>query len=130
MRCLPDLALKSDSPFWVTRDAFLNHFDQADFLCRESQNVIPAYLAEWFYTPGDGTTRFRLPTVMFVAGKTQFISGRHRTAVLLPFLKELPLAFSAINMPPQGFLSRLAMRALALDEFIELPNLPVAAIMP
>src|SRR4029079_18588645 len=107
MRCLPELTLSSDSPYWVARDAFLSHFDQADFHCRESHHIVPSYLSDWFYTPEDGTMRFCLPTVMFIAGKTQFINGRHRTAVLLPHLKELPIAFSAINETPREFLGRL-----------------------
>jgi hypothetical protein len=112
-------------PFWVTREAFLEHFDQVDFLCRESKKVEASYLAAWFHTPEDGITRFLLPTVQFVAGKTQFISGRHRTAVLLPYMKNLPIAFSLINRPPHDFLGRVTSRPLDLQEFIELPDFPI-----
>jgi hypothetical protein len=117
-------------PFWVTRKAFLEHFDQIDFLCRESKDVEASYLAAWFLTPKDGATGFLLPTVQFVAGKTQFISGRHRTAVLLPHLKDLPIAFSLINRPPQYFLCRVTSRPLGLHEFIELPDLPIVERIP
>lgn len=130
MRCLPDLTLISDMPFWVTKEAFLEHFDQLDFLCRESKDVAPSYLAEWFHTLDDGIMRFVLPTVQFVAGETQFISGRHRTAVLLRYLKDLPIAFALVNKPPEGFLSRLDLRPLALHEFIELPDLPIVGRIP
>ena len=125
MRCLPALTLNSDMPCWITREAFLEHFDQADFLCRESKSVTPTYLAAWFHKPEDGTTCFLLPTVQFVGGKTQFISGRHRMAVLLPYLQELPIAFSLVNKPPQDFLSQVILRPLALGKFIELPDLPI-----
>jgi hypothetical protein len=124
MHCLPSLTLDSDIPFWVTREAFFEHFDQIDFLCRKSTKVEAFYLAAWFHTPEDGITRFLLPTVQFVANKTQFISGRHRTAVLLPYMKDLPIAFSLINRPPNDFLSRVTSRPLDLQEFIELPDLP------
>lgn len=130
MRCLPDLTLISDMPFWVTQEAFLEHFDQVDFLCRESKDVAPSYLAAWFHKMDDGITRFLLPTVQFVAGKTQFISGRHRTAVLLQYLKNLPIAFSLVNKPSQDFLIRLALRPLSLHEFIELPDLPILGRIP
>ena len=130
MRCLPGLTQNSDTPFWVTRNAFLEHFDQADFLCRESGAVIPAYLAAWFHKPKGGADQFCLPVVMFIAGKTQFINGRHRTAVLLPYLEELPIAFSQFNKPPQDFLSRLNLRPLPLDQYIDLPDFPILGIMP
>lgn len=130
MRCLPELTSNSEIPFWVAREAFLKHFDQADFLCRESKDVASSYLAAWFHTPEDGTPRFLLPTVQFVAGKTQFISGRHRTAVILPHFKYLPIAFSLVNKPPQDFLSRLALRSLALHEFIDLPDFPIVERIP
>jgi hypothetical protein len=130
MRCFPDLGLSSDMAFWVTREAFLKHFDQADFLCRKSEDVAPSFLAAWFHTPGDGTTRFLLPTVQFVTGKTQFINGRHRTAVLLPYLENLPIAFSLVNTPPQDFLRRVVFRSVVLHELIELPDLPILEHAP
>ena len=130
MRCLPDLTHPDDTPYWVTRDAFCKHFDQADFLCRQVENVTPSYLAEWFHTPADGIRRFILPTVQFIAGKTQFISGRHRTAVLLQYLEDLPIAFPVINRPPQNFLIRLALRSLEFHELIDLPDLPIVKHIP
>lgn len=123
MRCLP-LTSNSDTPYWISRKAFLEHFDQEDFFCRELKLVPASYLDAWFETPEDGITRFLLPTVQFVAGKTQFISGRHRTAVLLPYMQNLPISFSLVNKPPQDFLNKVILRPLALDEFIELPDLP------
>jgi len=125
MRCLPDLTISSDLPFWITREMFLEHFDQVDFLCRKSKDVKPMYLAQWFNALDNGDILFLLPTVLFIEGKTQFISGRHRTAVLLPYLKNLPIAFSLVNKPPQEFLYRVVLRPLALHEFIELPDLPI-----
>lgn len=92
MRCLPGLTIASDNPFWVPRKSFLAEFDQEDFHRREARNVTPAYLTDWF-SPGD-PPRFMLPAVQFVGGQTQFISGRHRIAVLLPYLFELPMSFT------------------------------------
>ena len=125
MHCLSCLTLDSDMPFWVTREAFYEHFDQRDFLCRESEKVEAYYLSSWFHTPDDGIPRFLLPTVQFVANNTQFISGRHRTAVLLPYMRHLPIAFSLINRPPRDFVGRVTSRPLELQEFIELPDLPI-----
>ena len=130
MHCLPDVTLNTDSPFWVSREVFFKYFDQVDFFRREFTNVVPSYLAAWFHTREDGNIRFILPTVMFVDDKTQFISGRHRTAVLLPHLKDIPIAFSLFNRPPQDFLNQLALRSLALHEYIELPDLPIMENLP
>lgn len=138
MRCLPYLTLSDDEPFWVTRETFLQHFDQDDFLCRESQVVTHAYLAEWFFSQADGTSRFMLPTVQIIAGKTQFINGRHRTAVLLHYQNEFPIAFalpdkgaiSSSAREAQDFLRCLAPRPLDIHQFIELPDLPIVDRLP
>lgn len=138
MRCLPQLTRNDDEPYWITREVFLQHFDQDDFLCRESIDITHSYLAEWFYTSEDGALHFNLPTVGFVAGKTQFINGRHRTAVLLHYQNEFPIAFalpdnSAISSSArkaQDFLLSLALRPLDLHEFIELPDLPIVDRLP
>lgn len=130
MRCLPDLTLGSDIPVWLTREQFLQHFDQADFEFRENTIVAHSYLAAWFHTAADGIPRFLLPTVQFVAGKTQFINGRHRTAVLFAYLEEVPVAFAATNKASQAFLGRLALRPLSLHEFVDLPDLPISESLP
>ena len=129
MRCLPELSLNTDIPFWVARGVLLERFDQDDLLCRESQDVTPAYLADWFYTPEDGITRFKLPTVQFIAGRTQFINGRHRTAVLLPYLESLPLAF-ALSGNGRELLRQFALVPLALTDYIDLPDLPMVESLP
>jgi hypothetical protein len=125
MRCLPELTRNDDECYWVTRQAFFQHFDQNDFLCRKSADVTASYLSEWFHTPKDGILHFMLPTIQFVGGKTQFINGRHRTAVLLPYLDELPFAFALSTKGASDILHRLALRPLRLDDFIELPDLPI-----
>lgn len=130
MLCLPYVTVATDEPFWVPRAIFFEHFDQDDFLCRESVDVAPSYVASWFYTPEDGKRRFELPTVCFVAGKTEFISGRHRTAVLLPHLDNLPIAFSLLRYgEPDESLRRLLdplrLIPMKFDEWIELPDLPL-----
>ena len=130
MRCLPALTVSSDQPYWVPRQSFFEQFDQEDFRCRESTEVAYAYLADWFGSSPDGVPRFLLPAVQFIGGKTQFISGRHRTAVLLPYLWELPMAFTRLNHPDEGFLRCLNLRPLALHEFIELPDLPTRKRLP
>jgi hypothetical protein len=135
MICLPYVTVVTDEPFWVPKTIFFEHFDQNDFLCRESVDVTSSYLASWFYTPDDGKRRFELPAVHFVSGKTQFINGRHRTAVLLPYLDNLPIAFSFSSYGiPDDSLRRLinpmGLIPLNLGEQINLPDLPIVSSIP
>ena len=89
-----------------------------------------AYLVDWFDTSPDEMPHFVLPAAQLLGGKTQFISGRHRVAVLLPYLSELPIAFTSVNYPDEGFLAPLTLRPLALGECIELPDLPMRTRLP
>ncbi|OFZ97308.1 MAG: hypothetical protein A3H35_13070 [Betaproteobacteria bacterium RIFCSPLOWO2_02_FULL_62_17] len=116
----------TDEPFLVSRDAFLRLFDQHDFHCRDRKKVEPAYSEEWFTGVSGEIRGFLLPAVQFIAGKTQFISGRHRTAVLLPYLTELPIAFATINPVPEEFRLRLQLQPLVWGAIIEIPGLPMA----
>lgn len=132
MRCLPALTLESDLPFWVSKSSFFAFFDQADFLCRDQEAVVPAYHRDWFWSHPDGISRFMLPTVGVCAGRTQFISGRHRTAVLLPYLDELPIAFAVEHLGPEAMqtICTIPKRELFLSELLELPNLPMMMESP
>jgi hypothetical protein len=135
MLCLPYVTVATDKPFWVPKSTFFEHFDQNDFLCRESVDITSSYLASWFYTSADGKRRIELPTVHFVAGKTQFISGRHRTAVLLPHLDSLPIAFSLLRYDEpddslRKILDPMNLTPLNLEELIELPDLPIVPSIP
>lgn len=130
MRCLPTLTIDSDKPYWVSKKSFFEQFDQSDFYCRESKDVVAAYLTDWFEMSLDKIPRFNLPAVQYIGGKTQFISGRHRMAVLLPYMDELPIAFASLNHPSDEFLRRLILRPLDLNEPIELPDLPIKDCLP
>ena len=121
MECLPSVALDTDSPYWISREEFFLGFDQIDFHCRIVQDVTSAYLEDWFRTSGSKTF-FCLPTVQLVSTGTQFISGRHRTAVLLRYLKEIPIAFD--TRFGKSAPSHIAMRKLDLSQPIVLPDLP------
>ena len=129
MRCLPEVTLPTDQPFWVTKASFFAYFDQADFQCRDQVAPVAAYRSDWFC---DGQTRFILPTVAMIGGKTQFVSGRHRTAVLLEFLEELPIAFARPILDPTAIhiIEEIPKRSLALTEHIFLPDLPVKDHLP
>jgi len=101
---------------------FYNCFDQEDFLCRDTIQVIQGYLSDWFVCKYD-KQYFLLPTVQIIARKTQFISGRHRTAVLIDHLNELPFAFAKPirgNMTP---ILSIVDRPVDVDMDIELPDL-------
>ncbi len=130
MHVIAELTCSSDEPYWVARESFMAHFDQADFLYREHVEVVPAYLDAWFTRTSTQTRGFLLPSVQFTGGKTQFISGRHRTAVLLPHLDELPVAFTGINSPPEEFRRLLVLRRMVVGATIELPDFPINLRLP
>lgn len=94
MWCLATIGLKTDAPYWIPRDTFLRLFDRQDFEFRDNLNVAPVLRHDWFQWPKNGLPLFILPTVQFVNGKTQFINGRHRTAVLIERMACLPLSLA------------------------------------
>lgn len=132
MRCLPYVDLPSDAPWWVAKSAFLEYFDQNDFLWRQVKDVTDAYFEDWFHDGPDQTLYFEIPPVSVINGKTQFISGRHRTAVLLRHLERVPLAFAMrdIGEADTEWIQRVALSPIAIDTLIELPDLPVSPSLP
>lgn len=113
-------------PYWISRELFIAHFDQRDFECRKCQDVLPYYLADWFYE-NDGQLSFELPVVQFVHGKTQFINGRHRTAVLLKSLDCIPLALlMPFEMLPNQF-QRITSHPMSMGDSFELPDLKIVS---
>jgi hypothetical protein len=64
MRCLPAVNLESDVPFRISRSSFFQHFDQEDFMCRKVEQVVDAYLEEWFHSDANGNRLFYLPPVL------------------------------------------------------------------
>lgn len=126
MQVFSYINLPSDQPFWIPRSAFLTQFDQHDFNAyRDVANVAHAYRRDWFYKR-EKRLEFILPVVSFVRDKTQFINGRHRTAVLLNYLPELPLALASILLSPNHVKLKGAISKRPLDQAIpfELPELP------
>lgn len=94
MFVMPHVLNSHDEGFWISRDDFVRYFDATDFLKRDRVGVEPLYLDSWFYEL-DGKRYFILPVVQFFQGKTQFINGRHRVAVLLQGgIERLPIAFA------------------------------------
>lgn len=124
MKCLPYVDLETDTAFWVSKDKFYACFDQHDFnFYREVKSVTQGYLKDWFYTSPDGNKFFILPTVQFVNNKTQFISGRHRIAVLLEHLNELPFAFAQPLDGDMAQILNIVDRRVNLNESIQIPDL-------
>ena len=116
----------SDEPFWIPREAFLAHFDQEEFVGnRAVRDVTQAYRRDWF-KDGCGRLEFILPSVSYVKDKTQFINGRHRIAVLLQHMPELPIALATYQFSPRQLCLRAAIpsRTLDLSMPFELPGLP------
>ena len=130
MRCFPAITLSTDRPFWISKRSFLHYFDQDDFHCRMVQEPAPCYLASWFFVAADKRHSFVLPTIHFVAGRTQFINGRHRTAVVFDHLDELPLAFAFHPHSDSSVFELMQARVLDTNREIELPDLNIVESFP
>ncbi len=122
----------TDAPFWVSREVFYKHFDQADFMNRDSAVIKPAYLYSWFYSEVSGKLMFYIPVVGAIGPRTDLISSRHRLAVLLPYMTELPFAFAfgAVSPEAKEFLDSIPKRPLDIESPIWLPDLPICNELP
>jgi hypothetical protein len=131
MHCFPAVALDADAPFWIPKAAFYRHFDQADFRCRVVQRVVDAYLEDWFYE-SDGKRYFKLPPVSVNDGITQFVSGRHRTAVLLRHLDRVPLSFDfrCIRDSDKQWIDSIGAVPIDMGTHFELPDLTIKTALP
>jgi hypothetical protein len=133
MRCLSHVSLETDVPYWVSKSSFLQHFDQDDFnRHRKIKSVINAYLEDWFFVDAAGTRFFKIPPVSVVSGRTQFIGGRHRIAVLLKYLDRIPLAFATrdISDADRAWVDSIVAARIEFDEVLELPDLPIRSSLP
>lgn len=132
MHVFPAIDRTSDQPFWVSRKVFYDRFDQADFSNRVVKDVTQAYLKEWFYTGDDGRLMFYIPIVSAISRRTDLIGSRHRLAVLLPHLEEIPFAFTLehLSTAPLDFLNAIPKRPLDVSDSIWLPDLPIRERLP
>ncbi len=122
----------TDIPYWFTRDVFYDYFDYHDFMDRDIENVQAAYLREWFHTTADGKECFYIPVVSVAYGRTDLIGSRHRLAVLLPHLDELPIAIATAFLTPeaQRFLDAIPKRQLDQSQQFWIPDLPICDKLP
>lgn len=132
MRCLAYVDLDTDVPWWISKISFFQHFDQDDFLNRRVHNVVNAYLQDWFHDGPNQTRFFHIPPVSVSNQRTQFISGRHRTAVLLRQLDRIPLSFDMrfISDADTEWIRRTALTPIQTQGLIELPDLPLRSSLP
>lgn len=132
MQVFAGINCPTDEPHWITREAFYKYFDQDDFLNRTVQDVQAAYLKDWFYKSDDGRLMFYIPVVGAIAGRTDLIGSRHRLAVLLPHLEELPIAIARGHLQPDGlrFLDTIPKRPLDATIPFWIPDLPIRATLP
>ena len=126
MLALPYISLPSDHPFWISREVFFTHFDQHDFVFyRDVECVELAFRSDWFLRENT-RLKFILPVVSYAGDKTQFINGRHRVAVLLQVLQEIPIALASESLSPAQLQLRSAIPKRSLNPVLpfELPDLP------
>lgn len=132
MQVFAAINCQTDEPYWISRSTFYESFDQDDFRNRQVLDVTSAYLQDWFYRAGDGRLMFYIPVVGALGRRTDLISSRHRLAVLLPYLKELPfaLAMGHLQGEARNFLESLPKRPLDTSVSFWLPDLPIRDKLP
>lgn len=129
MLVYPSINLASDHPYWISRENFLNYFDQHDFNhYRNVKCVVQAYRRDWFCQTTNRID-FILPVATYVGDKTQFINGRHCLAVLLAALPELPIVLATrfMSTKQMQLISNIPKRVLDLKIPINIPDLPFLA---
>ena len=122
MNCHPYVKKESDKPYWVPIKVFQENFCQKDFLCRDVIDVVDEYRSNWFFEI-DGRTCFEIPPVDIINGRTEFISGRHRTAVLCKHITVLPIAFAEGDA--LSYAVSLGLAPISMTEPISLPDLQI-----
>jgi hypothetical protein len=132
MRCLPAVGLDTNVPLWISKSSFFRHFDQQDFMCRDVQQVVDASWTSGFHSDGSGNRFFHIPPVAVRHKATQFISGQHRTAVLLRHLEIVPLAFDSrfTTSDEEEWVWSIASGPIEQGVHMELPDLPIGAVLP
>jgi len=93
---------------------------------------VDAYLDDWFLD-GPGNTRFfAIPAVSVSMGRTQFISGRHRTAVLLRHLDYIPLSFDMRQITDADcqWIYAIVSTPIETHTLMNLPDLPIRSSLP
>jgi hypothetical protein len=132
MRVYPVVNSEKDQPFWIKKSVFYERFDQADFLNRNVERVCQVYLSDWFYLEDEGRRMFFIPVVGALGGRTDMIGTRHRLAVILPHMDELPIAFATghLDNDAQVFLNSIPRRPLDLSEAFSLPDFPIVDRLP
>ncbi len=128
MHCIAELTQDTDKPLWVSKAKFFEYFDQGDFNFRARRNVLKQYLEEWVAPINSDECSFVLPTVNFELGKTQFINGRHRTAVLLLEKEEIPIAFIVRSDKDQLLLDAISQKPVDLGKTFEIPDYPIIGV--
>ena len=122
MNCYPYVKKETDKPYWVPIEMFREKFCQDDFRCRDVIDVLHEYRSDWIYEI-NGRRCFEIPPVVIINGCTQFISGRHRTAVLCKYLTALPIAFA--EGEAVDFAESLGLDPISMADPISLPDLQI-----
>jgi hypothetical protein len=122
----------TDEPRWVSCKDFVNYFDQADLHNRDVLSVQSAYLEDWFHEADDGRRFFFIPVAGILHGRTDLIGTRHRLAVLLPHLTELPIAFAKGHLEAHSIeiLDAIPSRRLDTSQPFWIPDLPICKTLP
>lgn len=103
-------------------DALLKYTDRDDLRCREAEDILDAYHADWFHE-FDGDKYFTPPAGYISDGTIRFINGRHRTLVLARHLKQFPFLVGNLDLDHVGMMpsekSRRVLDAITVSGIAE-----------
>lgn len=123
-----------DPLFWITKREFEIYISQKDFIENRDQKDVENKFSEDCFDSKDKRIFFPASVAILREDRTtQFINGRHRTAVLLKFIDPIPLGFvvSAHRRCPSGYMDgeeyalSLGLSPIMPGSIIELPDLPI-----
>ena len=94
------------------------------------ESVEQYYRSDWFHQNDRGTLGLIIPVVSAINRRTDMIGTRHRLAVLLPHLAEIPVAFAMgyLMKESREFLNQIPKRSLDVDEPFWIPDLPIKVV--
>lgn len=119
------IAMGFNVPYWIRREVYYKHFDQHDARLLLPEKLKQGYLIEWFSCDEKGSLAFTMPGAHFVKGKTEFFNGRHRTALLLEHLDEVPIAFETKSDGEKHLLDVIPKRPVESNDRFYVPDLPI-----
>lgn len=118
------ITANSDRIFLVRAADLVNYFDEHDLACRDSDTILDYYHPNWFDQDDEDGSFFTPPAFYFKNGRVIFINGRHRTLLLIKYLRFLPVLLTKSDAHNLHMISQISEKELDEGFEFHLPALP------